>query len=68
MVVATILSHSATLVGFMAGAIAVGGFIAHAGPALSGQRDEGVRSATVLGGLAGLAVSLFVAVISGLVE
>ena len=66
-VVGTVLSQSATIVGLMAGTIAVGGFIAHAGPALSGQHDEGLRRATTIGGLGGLVGAVFLIVWSAAV-
>lgn len=53
-----LLSLSATIVGLMAGGIAVGGFLGHAGPSLSGKSDRELRRATTLGGLAGLSIAL----------
>jgi len=46
----------------MAASIAVGGFIAHVGPALAGEDETKVRAATVIGGLGGLAVAVLVIV------
>ena len=63
-VVSSILNPFATGFGLLAGAIAVGGFIAHAGPALSGASDDELRRATVRGGLGGLSVGLGVIVLS----
>jgi hypothetical protein len=51
----------------MAASIAVFGFAAHVKPALSGAGEEKLRQATVIGGLAGLVVSLLVMVLSALV-
>ena len=56
---ASIVNDAATDVGLMAGAIAVGGFLAHARPVLSGADEHRVRSRTVIGGLGGLAVAVF---------
>jgi hypothetical protein len=66
MVVGSIASQFATGFGMMAAAIAVCGFVAHAGPALSGGGERRLRKATVIGGLAGLLVSVFVIVLSAL--
>jgi hypothetical protein len=52
---ALLLSQSATIVGLMAGWIAVGGFIGHAWPSLSGGSDDELRRRTTIGGLIGLA-------------
>jgi hypothetical protein len=52
-----IFNDAATGAGLMAGAIAVGGFLAHAPRALRQDSDEAVRSATVVGGLAGFAAA-----------
>jgi len=46
----------------MAASIAVGGFIAHIGPALTGKDEAKVRAATVIGGLGGLAAAVLVIV------
>ena len=64
MVVGTILSQSATIVGLMAGAIAVGGFLAHAGPSLADRSEQELRHATTIGGLGGLAAAVLVIVLS----
>jgi hypothetical protein len=64
MVVATLMSDSATAVGLMAAAIAVGGFIAHVRPALSGADGQRLRVVTVTGGLFGIAASALVIVLS----
>jgi hypothetical protein len=49
-----------TGVGFMAGSIAVGGFLAHARPALAGRDDQALRSATIRGGIGGLSAAVLV--------
>jgi len=62
----TIINDGATLVGFMAGAIAVGGFLAHTRPVLQRHDEQAIRVATVIGGLIGLGLastSLFLATI-----
>ncbi|HXR29831.1 MAG TPA: hypothetical protein VN752_01655 [Solirubrobacterales bacterium] len=64
----TIAGQVAFLFGLMATAIAVCGFLAHAGPALSGADERRVREATVEGGLAGLVLSVFVVVLSALMS
>jgi hypothetical protein len=51
----------------MAAAIAVCGFLAHAGPALSGADEKRLRFATVVGGLIGFAIASLVIVLSELV-
>jgi hypothetical protein len=52
------LNQSATVVGLMAGGIAVGGFLGHARPSLSGDSEMKLRRATTRGGLAGLCLVL----------
>jgi hypothetical protein len=64
MAVASLINDSASGAGFLAAAIAVGGFIAHIGPALSGKREERIRQATVIGGIVGLIAAGFVIVLS----
>jgi glucokinase len=64
LVVADVMSDFTGGAGFLAAAIAVGGFIAHIGPALSGRSEERVRQATVIGGSAGLGVAVLVIVLS----
>ena len=66
--VGPLASESAGLVGLLAGLIAVGGFIAHSGPALAGGSEKRIREATVQGGLAGLATGLVVVVLSAIME
>jgi hypothetical protein len=68
MVVAgTILSQSVTLIGFVAAAIAVGGFLGHAGPVLAEWREEELRRAAVVGGLWGIGGAVFVIVLSAVI-
>jgi hypothetical protein len=64
--VGSIISDGAALVGFVAGAIAVGGFLAHTRPVLQKRGGQEIRVATVVGGLVGLGLastSLFLATI-----
>jgi len=65
---ASIAAGAATAFGMMAASIAVFGFVAHVKPALSNAGDRRLREATVIGGVAGLAVSLFVMVLSAIVK
>jgi len=55
----TLVSSAATGTGFLAAAIAVCGFLAHAWPAMVGKDEVEIRRATVIGGLGGFAVALF---------
>lgn len=64
MVLATLMSDSATGVGLTAGAIAVGGFVAHIQPALSNSDERRLREATVKGGIGGIWVAVAVIVLS----
>jgi len=66
--VASIAADFGTVVGVFAGAIAVAGFLAHANPVLIGSSEEAVRKATVIGGLGGCALGVFVVVLSALIE
>ena len=66
LVTASIASDFATGVAVLAGLIAVGGFLAHAGPVLGGDTEAAVRQATVKGGLAGLGVGVVVVVLSAI--
>jgi hypothetical protein len=66
-VVASIASQFAGGLGLIAAAIAVFGFLGHAKPALARADDSELRFATVVGGLVGLAFSLFVIVLSELI-
>jgi hypothetical protein len=66
LVTASIASNLGTVVGLVAGLIAIGGFLGHAGPVLSGAPDRRVQRATVTGGsIAGL-VGTFVVVLSAI--
>jgi hypothetical protein len=64
MVANAFLSLSATIVGLMAGWIAVGGFIGHVRPGLSGGSDSELRRATTIGGVAGLGFAVLTIVVS----
>lgn len=55
-----LLEGSAVAVGFIAGAIAVGGFIGRAQAMLRCQREKRVEYATIVGGLHGLLIALLV--------
>jgi hypothetical protein len=58
----TALVQIATIVGLMAGGIAVGGFLGHAPSSLASRSEAKLRRATTIGGLAGLALALFATV------
>lgn len=58
--VGSIVSDGATVTGFMAGAIAIGGFLGHAGPVLQRRREIDIRIGTVIGGLLGLAMAALI--------
>jgi hypothetical protein len=62
MVVGSIATQFSSTAGFIAAAIAIGGFLAHARPAIAGKRDTELRRATAIGGLVGLALALLVTV------
>jgi hypothetical protein len=68
LVAGTIASQFAGALGLMGAAIAVCGFVAHAGPALAGSGEKRLRDATVTGGLLGLGLAIFVIVLSALVS
>lgn len=62
----SMINDGAALIGFMAGAIAVGGFLAHTRPVPQKRGEQEIRVATVIGGLIGLGfalTSLFLATI-----
>jgi hypothetical protein len=63
----SLVSSAATGAGLMAAAIAVCGFLAHAWPAMTGKSDAELRMATVVGGLSGFAISIFVIALSKVV-
>jgi hypothetical protein len=52
----------------MVGAIAIGGFLCHAKPALSGASEVELRRATAIGGLTGLGISSLVVVLSAFIR
>ncbi len=56
----SIIEDGATATGFMAAAIAVGGFLPHAAPVLWHRGEAAIRVGTVFGGLCGLAIAIFV--------
>lgn len=58
------LGQLTTIVGLMAGSIAVGGFLGQAWPSLSVQADPKIRRATTTGGLIGLLAALLAIVLS----
>lgn len=60
----SILDQFAALSALLATGIAVGGFLGQAGPALRADRDEALRRAMAVGGLAGLAIGIVVVVLS----
>ena len=64
---AVLITDAAAGIGPAAGFIAVGGFLAHARPVLAGKDDRAIRSATVIGGLGGLAVAALMGLASLLV-
>ena len=69
MLVATaFLGEVTTIVGLVAGLIAVGGFLGHVQPALAGANEKEIRQATVRGGLGGVALALAVVVLSALID
>lgn len=63
-VVGTLLGQMATIVGLLAGGIAVGGFLGHAGPSLSGKSELELRQATTVGGLVGMSFAIGTVVLS----
>jgi hypothetical protein len=68
MVTASIMGTATTAAGLIAASIAVGGFVLHLLPALSGAPDDDLRRATVIGGACGLGVSLFVIFLSAVMD
>lgn len=64
MFVGALVGQMATIVGLMAGGIAVGGFIGHARPSLLGKPELELRQMTTIGGLAGLALAVLIVVLS----
>jgi hypothetical protein len=68
MVVGSLVSIGATSTGFVAASIAVMGFLWHVAPALSGASEVTVRRATAAGGLMGFGLSVFVILLSALID
>jgi hypothetical protein len=66
LVIGSIASDFATLVGLVAGLIAVGGFVGHAPSVLQGATEERTRRATVIGGLAGSVLGVSVMLLSAI--
>jgi heme/copper-type cytochrome/quinol oxidase subunit 1 len=66
--VGSIIQAASTDAGLMAASIAVGGFVLHVIPALSGAPDHRLRRATVTGGLWGLAVAFLIIVLSAFID
>ena len=60
MLIDSIVIQFATATGFLAAAIAVGGFMAHVRPAITGAPDSILRRRTAIGGLGGLVWALLV--------
>jgi hypothetical protein len=65
--VAPVVGELATCAGLLGATMALGGFIAHAKPVLSGASEEEIRRATIVGGVIGLVGSLSVVVLSSLI-
>jgi hypothetical protein len=63
-IVSSIVQAASTGAGLIAASIAVCGFIFHAGPALAGASEAELRQRTITGGLCGIAVSIFVILLS----
>jgi hypothetical protein len=68
MVFGSLVGGAATLTGLVAAAIAVTGFLAHAGPALAGKSDDNLRRATVIGGLIGVVWATVIILLSAFTE
>jgi len=66
MVLATLMSDSATGSGLIAAAIAVCGFIGHSKLALAGADERRLRRATTFGGLVGFGLASLIIVLSAL--
>jgi hypothetical protein len=64
LVIGSIASDFAAAIGLLAGTIAVLGFLAHVGPALSGAPEEEVRRAMARGGLGGALIAILVMLLS----
>jgi hypothetical protein len=59
-----LLGQTTTIVGLLAGGIAVGGFLGHAHPSLSDKSESKLRRATTIGGLFGMAFAVGIVVLS----
>ena len=66
MILDPVVIQLAALTGFMAAAIAVGGFLAHAREAIAGQSEGRLRSLTAVGGLFGLGLAVLTAIAGAL--
>jgi hypothetical protein len=64
--IASIAGDFGTAVGILAGMIAVGGFVGHAPSVLDGASDREIQQATVVGGLTGGVIGMFVVVLSAI--
>jgi hypothetical protein len=62
LLVGSFIGNAAATSGFLAATIAIGGFLGQALPALRRRDDSGVRTATVVGGLSGLASAALAAI------
>jgi hypothetical protein len=60
------IGQLATVVGMMAGGIAVGGFLGQARPSLLGEPDAELRRATTVGGLFGFTGAILAVVLSSI--
>jgi len=60
--VGSIIEDGATVMGFMAATIAVGGFLGHAGPVLRNAGEAAIRFGTVVGGICGLGGAFLVSI------
>lgn len=59
-----LLTQSATVVGLLAGCIAIGGFLGHARPSMAGEPESVLRRETTVGGLIGMGLAGGVIVLS----
>jgi hypothetical protein len=58
------LGQSATIVGLIAGCVAIGGFLGNVRPSMFGAVDSELRRATTVGGLIGLGMAIGLIVLS----
>ena len=68
MAIATLLNYASSASGLTVAAIAIGGFIAHVRPALSGADEQRLRMATVKGGIWGSGIAMLVVVLSAAID